>query len=153
MAMLMPRRALATRTSERATGWRASAVPAIAALIASIGLAWVLSCRLTTLRNFALDDAFIGFQYGRNLAQGHGIRFNARDAEPTEGASSLLQILLSAAAWWAGIDQLTAARAVALVAFLSIPIAFALVVADACGVPCGIAWLVAVVFQSAVALI
>lgn len=42
--------------------------------------------------DFLCDDAYISFRYARNLAQGHGLRFNPGDA-PVEGFTNLLWVL------------------------------------------------------------
>jgi arabinofuranosyltransferase len=44
---------------------------------------------------FVCDDAYISFRYARNLANGHGFRFNPADP-PLEGFSNLLWVLISA---------------------------------------------------------
>ncbi len=44
---------------------------------------------------FLCDDAYITFRYARNLARGHGIRYNLGD-QPSEGYSNFLWMLLSA---------------------------------------------------------
>ena len=46
-------------------------------------------------RNWTPDDAFISFEYARNLAEGNGLVFN--DGERVEGFSNLLWTLLLAA--------------------------------------------------------
>ena len=45
---------------------------------------------------FVCDDAYISFRYSRNLALGHGFRFNLADP-PVEGFSNLLWVLIAAA--------------------------------------------------------
>ncbi|MBI5432037.1 MAG: hypothetical protein HZA52_04320 [Planctomycetes bacterium] len=71
---------------------------------------WYLACALSLWREAAMDDAYITYVYGRNLAEGHGLRFNAADAEPTPGASSLLHALFAAFAHARGLDPLVATR-------------------------------------------
>ncbi|MCC6405738.1 MAG: hypothetical protein IT453_01135 [Planctomycetes bacterium] len=71
---------------------------------------WYLACALSLWRDSAMDDAYITYVYGRNLAEGHGLRFNAGDAEPTPGASSLLHALFAAFVHARGVDPLVATR-------------------------------------------
>lgn len=42
------------------------------------------------------DDAFISFRYARNLAFGHGLRYNVGEALPVEGYSNYLWVLVGA---------------------------------------------------------
>lgn len=58
-----------------------------AALLVALGLsvAWVG------------DDAYIAFRYARNLADGHGLRFNLGEATPVEGYTQLAWVLIAAA--------------------------------------------------------
>ncbi|MFH0944267.1 MAG: hypothetical protein V2A76_03635, partial [Planctomycetota bacterium] len=43
---------------------------------------------------FVADDAFISFRYARNLAEGHGLRYNLGDGEPVEGYSNFLWVII-----------------------------------------------------------
>jgi hypothetical protein len=43
---------------------------------------------------FASDDAYISFRYARNLAEGHGLRFNLGETTPIEGYTNFLWTLL-----------------------------------------------------------
>ncbi len=61
----------------------------IATLIAIVPFAW-----LTWRFNWVVDDAFISFRYARNLAEGHGLRFNVGEDPPVEGYSNFLWVLL-----------------------------------------------------------
>ena len=54
------------------------------------------------------DDAFISFRYAKNLADGHGLRFNISDA-PIEGYSNFLWVVLLAGARRVGLDIPTTA--------------------------------------------
>ncbi len=45
---------------------------------------------------FLCDDAYITFRYSKNLARGHGVRFNL-EGPPVEGYSNFLWMLLTAA--------------------------------------------------------
>jgi len=95
-----------------------------------LATAWLISCQISQMRHDPLDDAYITFNYGRNLAEGHGLRFNVADAEPTEGFSSPLHVLISAGIHWLGFDPLRATRGLSVLAFLSIPFAFAAAIAS-----------------------
>lgn len=86
--------------------------------------AWVLACVLNASRGEIADDAFITYRYGRNLADGFGLRFNPSDSEPTWGASSLLHTLFAAAAHRFGVHPLIATRALSLAAFGALALAF-----------------------------
>jgi hypothetical protein len=44
--------------------------------------------------NFVCDDAYISFRYSRNLAEGHGLRYNLNEDPPVEGYSNFLWVLL-----------------------------------------------------------
>jgi hypothetical protein len=44
---------------------------------------------------FVTDDAYISFRYARNLAMGHGLRFNLGEHTPVEGYSNFLWVLLT----------------------------------------------------------
>lgn len=120
-----------TLTSPR-TITSAGAVVALAALGA---LAWVSLCRLSEDRGRALDDAFITYVYARNLAEGHGIRYNQDDPDPTEGSSSLLSVGTAAVAISAGLDPLAATRGASVVLFMGIPLLLALAISRAAAVP------------------
>lgn len=45
---------------------------------------------------FVCDDAWISFRYARNLADGHGLRYNLGDHVPVEGYSNFLWTVLAA---------------------------------------------------------
>jgi hypothetical protein len=79
-----------------------------------LGAMWTITKHL----NFVPDDSFITFTYARNLASGHGLRFNSTDVNPTEGYSSLLHVILLAATFRKGADPLVASRVIGLIAFL-----------------------------------
>lgn len=44
----------------------------------------------------AVDDAFISFRYARNLALGHGLRYNLGEHLPVEGYSNFLWVMICA---------------------------------------------------------
>ena len=112
-------------------------------LLALGGLAWFLACALSEFRDRAWDDAFITYDYARCLAEGKGVRFNASDPDPTDGASSLLHVGLAAAAIRLGLDPLVSTRALSLVLFLAAPFILALVVARLVSVSFGVGLLCA----------
>jgi hypothetical protein len=53
---------------------------------------------------FVTDDAYITFRYARNLALGHGPRFNLGEEPPVEGYSNFLWMLVCAAVEWLGLN-------------------------------------------------
>lgn len=89
--------------------------------------AWYGSCRLGSDDESVADNAYPTFTYARNLAEGHGLRFNAADPEPTPGSSSVMLVLFNAAAIQAGLDPLTATRALSLACVLAIGLLFGIV--------------------------
>ncbi len=86
-------------------------------LAASIGL--------TDNRDSALDDAYITYVYGQNMAEGYGIRYNPSDANPTEGGSSMLQMLMVAGGMKLGFDPLTLSRGLNLIGFAAFALGIA----------------------------
>jgi arabinofuranosyltransferase len=70
--------------------------------------------------NFVCDDTFITLRYARNLATGNGLVFNPTPPphERVEGFSSPLWTLLLAGLGTLGIDLLTAARLLGIIAAL-----------------------------------
>ncbi len=103
---------------------RASALEWALVALSGACAAWVLACVLHAARGELADDAFITYRYGRNLAEGFGLRFNPSDPEPTWGASSLLHTLFAAAAHRLGAHPLIATRALSLAAFGALALAF-----------------------------
>jgi len=63
----------------------------------------------------AADDAFITFRMARNLADGHGLRFNP-DGPPVEAASNFLLTAMLAGAHRLGLSLIQTSVAIALVA-------------------------------------
>ncbi len=116
------------------------------------GLAWFLSGTISSLRDRALDDAFITFTYARNVAEGNGIRFNESDPKPTDGASSTLHLAVAAAGIRLGLDPLVSTRAISLLLFLAIPLTLAPVVARVASVPLGVGLLSSVAACTPLAL-
>lgn len=105
-----------------------------ALLIALVYLAWISSYMLGALE-WPWDDNFMTYIYGRNLAQGYGLRYNATDPVPTEGFSSLLHVLFVALSYSFRIDPLLATRGISLLIFWLIPLIIGLPVARLLGVP------------------
>jgi hypothetical protein len=119
-----------TATSESATPSlstrpRVGALAAIAAWLLGGFLSllgpWIVACGVSDGRSQALDDAYITFVYGRNLAEGYGLRFNPGDPAPVEGFSTTLHVLLAAAAHGLGWNPLATTRAANLLLLCLVP--------------------------------
>ena len=80
---------------------------------------------LTDRRDAAIDDAYITYIYGQNLADGHGLRYNISDAAPTEGSSSLLHVMLVAVGTHFEIDPLTLTRGLSVLGFAAFVVTMA----------------------------
>jgi arabinofuranosyltransferase len=65
-------------------------------------------------QDFTIDDVYIFLRYARNIAEGHGIRYNIGDP-PTEGVSSILWTLMLSALMRAGVEPLAAAKTLGLI--------------------------------------
>jgi len=61
---------------------------------------------------FVCDDAFISFRFARNLALGHGLRYNLGDGVPVEGYSNFLWTVTCAVVQWLGADPRTVMPAI-----------------------------------------
>jgi hypothetical protein len=105
---------------------RSSRVEAWLVVLALAFCTWFFACRINFARDAAADDAFITYVYGRNLAEGHGLRYNATDAEPTAGASSTLHVAFVALAQSLGFDPLSSSRALGIACLFAIAIGFGL---------------------------
>src|SRR5882672_2276149 len=105
---------------------KASRLELALAVSALVACTWFFACIVNFARDAAADDAFISYTYGRNLSQGHGLRYNASDAAPTAGASSTLHVLYIAAALKLGLDPLMATRMLGIACLLAIAIVFGL---------------------------
>ena len=68
-----------------------------------------------TFASFVLDDSYITFRYSQNVARGDGLVWN-RGADPVEGFTSMLWVLINAVSFLVGIDPLLWARVVSLAA-------------------------------------
>ncbi len=95
----------------------------IGLLLSGVSFAMILAMLVAILvwfsgkKDLALDDAYITYVYGQNLADGYGIRYNVNDADPTEGGSSLLQTLIIAGGASFDIDPLTLSRTLSVIGF------------------------------------
>ena len=105
------------------------------AIVAFALVGWLLACLVNTTRERAADDAFITYIYGRNLAEGHGLRYNASDPEPTAGTSSTLHVLLCAAATRLDLDLLAFTRLIGIAGMLGMGLVFGLVGAHVARAP------------------
>lgn len=88
---------------------RSSLLPAFAAALGLAGASFAIG--LARLRvSHPHEDAYILFQYVRNLAAGHGIVFRP-DGPPTEGATDFLWLIALTLTRVAGVDVAIAAQA------------------------------------------
>jgi hypothetical protein len=115
------------------------------AAFAFVLAAWLIACLVNADRDRTYDDSYITYLYGRNLAEGHGLRYNPTDAEPTSGTSSLLHVLVSAAAIRAGLEPLFVTRALAIASLFAMAIAFGAVGSRLARVPLPAGWLAGIV--------
>jgi len=102
----------AVTVGAEAAAWKQRAAFAVLLLIV-FAVVW-------PYRHFAGDDAYIGFRFARNLANGHGFAFNP--GEPTYGATAPLWVFLMAGLHRLGLDVPAAAHALN---FLFIGLTFA----------------------------
>ncbi|MCK6446724.1 MAG: hypothetical protein L6Q99_10065 [Planctomycetes bacterium] len=121
---------------EAGTKDRAGAELVLAGALA-LFVVWFLACALSLERDAAMDDAYITYVYGRNFAEGHGLRFNPSDAAPTPGASSLLHAFFAAAASASGADPLVATRILGILAVVATGLVLGLTAARALRAPLG----------------
>lgn len=70
----------------------------------SFALLWVPYALLVGRFWFVTDDAYIAFRYARNLARGHGLRFNLGEEPPVEGYSNFLWTLCAVPVEGLGLD-------------------------------------------------
>jgi hypothetical protein len=89
----------------RQTRWQTSAV--CAAVLAAALYGTFLEHRLTA-PGFPLDDTWIHLQFARNIAEGHGVSFNA--GVPSSGSTAPLWTLLLALPLAAGASALISAK-------------------------------------------
>jgi hypothetical protein len=91
--------------------WRFSQGVVQTGVAAAIGV-WLILC-MQLLGTWVVDDAYISFQYARNLLLGHGLVFNP--GERVEGYTNFLWTLLSAGLLSARIDPLIGTHVLTLV--------------------------------------
>lgn len=111
-------------TVPEAGGYRAGPRSWIVSLTLAAGfcyLAWLTGCAAAG-KQLPWDDNFISYIYSRNLAEGHGLRYNIGDIRPTEGFSSLTHVLVVAMGYAFGMDPLVVTRGLSLACFLLIPV-------------------------------
>lgn len=98
-----------------------SALPFVLLLIGLVLLAWH--------NRFVQDDAFISFRYAENLANGHGLVWNAgqgsvwNDGERVEGYTNFLWVVALAGLIRAGVDPLMGSYILGLLCFVGTLIA------------------------------
>ena len=66
------------------------------AILVSLALGRLLAASISDWDQLVADDAYITYIYGRNVTEGHGLRYDAADAETTAGASNPMHTCLSA---------------------------------------------------------
>jgi hypothetical protein len=88
-------------------------LPAAAVVLALFALTLLACIHVRGLG--AADDAFITFRMARNLAEGHGLRFNP-DGPPVEAASNFLLTVTLAGAHRLGLSLIQTSAAIGVVA-------------------------------------
>jgi hypothetical protein len=78
-------------------------------LLGLVAPALVLLANMWRVRSFTIDDAYISYRYARNLANGHGLVYNA--GERIEGYTNFLWTVLLAGGIKVGIDPDVLAKA------------------------------------------
>ncbi len=73
----------------------------------------------TQFSNFALDDAYIGYRYSENLANGDGISWNVGE-DPVEGFTSFLWVVLNAGAIKLNLNPNTFSNGLSMISALAI---------------------------------
>lgn len=84
-------------------------------LVIPLGLVAAFVLWVLPWSDFLLDDAYITFRYAEHLAEGHGIVWNV-GADPVEGTSSMLWVLVTALGVPLGIGPPSLAQAVGIAA-------------------------------------
>ena len=123
------------------------------AAVMFILFAWLLLSSVSDWAGIVADDSYITYLYGRNLAEGHGLRYNVLDDSATAGASNLLHVFISSAFHLLGLDPLIATRGLGIFLFLTIPIAFAFMASRCNRVSMSVAMLAAVPLTFAFSLV
>jgi hypothetical protein len=78
---------------------------------------------LQGVSGFLYDDAYISFRYAQHVAAGHGLVWNI-GAEPTQGYTNFLFVLLTASAIKLGVTAENAAHILNLIGMLGISLSF-----------------------------
>jgi len=85
-------------------------------LIILILILFITTIQIYFFKDFIVDDSYITFRYGKNLAKGKGIVFN--EGERVEGATNFNFILFSALAHFLKIDPLLFIRIISIFSVL-----------------------------------
>ena len=113
----------------------------LALAAAAACIIWLTACTIGS-EEIPWDDNFISYIYSRNVAAGHGFRYNATDPSPTEGFSSLTHVVLVAAGFKLGLDPLLATRLIGSLFFLLIPATLGLSLARLLRLPAAVPLLI-----------
>ena len=73
-------------------GAKAHSIRGLLLMAVLVGVAYFLLVREL---EFLVDDAFINFRYAKNLARGHGLRFNLGESPPVEAYDLLWTLLMA----------------------------------------------------------
>lgn len=87
-------------------------------LVAVLLLAALATAAIPQIRLFdrvLQDDAYISFTYSRNMAEGHGLVYNAGEA-PVEGYTNFLWTFLVGVGMWAGFNPAHVAQVMSMLA-------------------------------------
>lgn len=82
---------------------RANRATVIVGITVVAALAAIVAAGALHDRGMAVDDAFISFRYARNLAEGHGLRWNPESA-PCEGYTNFLYVAIVALGTRLGVE-------------------------------------------------
>ena len=104
-------------------------LPFLTLLALLAALLWLSAAGIAAYPDYVWDDSYITYQYGRNLAEGFGLRYNATDPKPTEGFSSPIHVLVVAAGTVFGVDPLLLTRLVSIACFVALPLLLGLLLA------------------------
>ncbi|MBM4156206.1 MAG: hypothetical protein FJ221_14445 [Lentisphaerae bacterium] len=71
----------------------------------AVTVAWLATLGVSlALSTYTLDDSWITYRYARNLAEGHGLKWNPSDDHAFEAYTSFSHVLLTAGMQAAGLD-------------------------------------------------
>ncbi len=122
------------RQIEKARLW-----PWFLVLAAIVGFCW----RLSPLRHFILDDAFITYRFAENIAAGYGVAWNPGDP-PVEGYINFLWMILNTLGIWCGIAPVVFSKTLAALSVVAMIVLF-------CRAARGVHWAPASIFVGALA--